>query len=667
MVYGRLMMIGVGGAGKTSLLHALMNEPLPNHASSTLLANACTVKRHFASAGDQAGQNWVEVEDDDEINELAAYLQRVLELQSHPQASSSPLASLPEGVEDVPALSEQFRLSAGEVHVKSRKVVEKILLAIKQRSRGRSESSNAEVLLHIWDSGGQVVFMNILPAFLTSRTLYTLVFDASKDLDEKLTVVTHRGGQIVNTEPYHLSSIELLLQWMASIHSHLARQNPDGKLEPYPRVLLVGTRRDKLSVDRDDQFPSERSVRNQLASLYDGKYYNEILLWPSPLYVVDNTTAGQGINADPSFKEIRQRVHEFTSENLAVKTPVTWVLFRKVMQSICKDDQPVVSYEEVTAIANACYIPSEALPSVLNFYHELGVFLYYAKIPRLKDWVFTNPQWLISQFAKLLCPQGLEDQGRPEVWKEFRQYGILVDELYEDVLSGHQMDPQGLVDLLEKFLLAAPLETSRFSDRFPFKVEKVYFVPCMLSAPIEKSAGSDTAREREGKLHCRDAVLRAEPLHLTFNTNYVPPGFFVRMVTSLAKSQQCKILFDLCDRCSVVYAYDEVDEFEVKEGSNSIVIHAIRCIHGRRVPSFTLACQAIMQLLITSVREVSEWFRYVKVDTAFSCKTCKSQDHHFIVFTSSVSYLRCQKNIVSSPTTEQQYWMKQVSNNTSAL
>ena len=668
MVYGRLMMIGVGGAGKTSLLHALMNEPLPNHASSTLLANACTVKRHFASAGDQAGQNWVEVEDDDEIDELATYLQRVLELQSHPQASSSPLASLPEGVEDVPALSEQFRPSAGEVHVKSRKVVEKILLAIKQRSRGQSESSNAEVLLHIWDSGGQVVFMNILPAFLTSRTLYTLVFDASKDLDEKLTVVTHRGGQIVNTEPYHLSSIELLLQWMASIHSHLARQNPDGKLEPYPRVLLVGTRRDKLSVDRDDQFPSERSVRNQLASLYDGKYYNEILLWPSPLYVVDNTTAGQGINADPSFKEIRQRVHEFTSKNLAVKTPVTWVLFRKVMQSICKDDQPVVSYEEATAIANACYIPSEALPSVLNFYHELGVFLYYAKIPRLKDWVFTNPQWLISQFAKLLCPQGLEDQGRPEVWKEFRQYGILVDELYDDVWSSNQMDPQGLVDLLEKFLLAAPLETGRFSDRFPFKVEKVYFVPCMLSAPIEKSAESDTAREREGKLHSRDAVLRAEPLHLVFNTNYVPPGFFVRLVTSLAKSERCKILFDLCDRCSVVYAYDEVNEFEVKEGTNSVVIHAIRCLQGRRALSFTLACQTFMQLLIDSIREVSQWFQYVKVETAFRCKTCKSQDqpNHFIVFTSSASYLRCQRDIVSNPAIEQQYWLKQVSNNSFA-
>ena len=670
VVYGRLMMIGAGGAGKTSLLHALMNEPLPNHASSTLLANACTVKRHFANAGDQAGQNWVEVGEDDEVNELATYLQRILKLQSSTPASSSPLASL---LQDVPAFSDQSHPSAGEVHVseaKSRKVVEKILLAIKQRSRGRSESSSAEVLLHIWDSGGQVVFMNILPAFLTSRTLYTLVFDASKDLDEKLTVVTHRGGQIVNTEPYHLSSIELLLQWMASIHSHLARQNPDGKLEPYPRVLLVGTRRDKLSVDRDDQFPSEKSVRNNLASLYKGKYHSEILLWPLPLYIVDNTTAGRGINEDPSFKEIRQRVHEFTSDNLAVKTPLTWVLFRKVMQSICKDDQPVVSYKEAAAIAKACYIPSEAFPSVLNFYHELGVFLYYTKIPRLKDWVFTNPQWLISQFAKLLCPQGLEDQGRPEVWKEFRKYGILVDELYEDVLSGHLMDPQGLVDLLEKFLLAAPLETSRFSDRFPFKVEKVYFVPCMLSAPIEKATESDTAHEREEKLHTRDAFMRAEPLHLVFNTNYVPPGFFVRLVTSLAKSQRCKILFDLSDRCSVVYAYDEVNEFEVKEGTNSIVIHAIRCIQGRRVPLFTLACQAIMQLLISSIREVSEWFRYVKVNTAFRCTTCKQQGqhNHFVVFTSSDLYLRCQiRHIVSSPTTEQQHWMKQVSNNTLAM
>ena len=671
VVYGRLMMIGVGGAGKTSLLCALMNEPLPNRASSTLLANACTVKRHFASAGDHAGQNWVVVGEDDEMNELATFLQRVLELQSSPQASSSRLASLLASVEDVPAF-EQSRSSAGgegaseaENH-SADEMVERILRAIKRRLQGRFKvSEHAEVLLHIWDSGGQVVFMNILPAFLTSRTLYTLVFDASLDLDEKLTVITHRGGQVVNTEPYHLSSTELLLQWMASIHSHLALQNPDGKLGPYPRVLLVGTRRDKLSGDRS--VPSGNTaekVSNHLASQYEGKYYNEILLRPSPVYIVDNTTAGQGTNEDPAFKEIRERVHGFTSKNLAVRTPLTWVLFRKVMQSICKDGKPVVSYKEAAAIAKACYIPSEALPSVLNFYHELGVFLFYAKIPTLRGWVFTNPQWLISQFAKLLCPHGFEEEGNPVLWDQFRKKGILVDELYETVWSGNVMPPQGLVDLLKNFLLAAPLETRRFCDAFPFEVKKMYFVPCMLSVPT----GTNTDGEcEEGKLHTRDAVLRAEPLHLTFNTHYVPPGFFVRVVTSLAKSQQCDVLFDMCDRGSVVYAYGEVDEFEVKEGGDSIVIHVIRCLQGGSVPSFAHVCQAIKQLLIDSIDEVSGWFPYVKVTTAFRCKTCKPQDQrgagHCVNFDSATlttSCLRCQKNVRFFPTTEQQYWLKQV-------
>ena len=43
VTYGRVMMIGAGGAGKTSLRHGLMKKPLPEMAFSTLLANSLSV------------------------------------------------------------------------------------------------------------------------------------------------------------------------------------------------------------------------------------------------------------------------------------------------------------------------------------------------------------------------------------------------------------------------------------------------------------------------------------------------------------------------------------------------------------------------------------------------------------------------------------------------
>ena len=74
MTYGRVMMIGAGGAGKTSLRFGLMKKPLPKIAFSTLLANSLSVKCQWAGA---SGQKWEEIEED-ELNELATLLSRIV-------------------------------------------------------------------------------------------------------------------------------------------------------------------------------------------------------------------------------------------------------------------------------------------------------------------------------------------------------------------------------------------------------------------------------------------------------------------------------------------------------------------------------------------------------------------------------------------------------------
>ena len=64
------MLVGPGGVGKSSLLHGLMNLPLPP-ANSTQLADLLTVKPQqiWARATDDE-KPWVKVTENDEINEL---------------------------------------------------------------------------------------------------------------------------------------------------------------------------------------------------------------------------------------------------------------------------------------------------------------------------------------------------------------------------------------------------------------------------------------------------------------------------------------------------------------------------------------------------------------------------------------------------------------------
>ena len=59
-------------------------------------------------------------------------------------------------------------------------------------------------------------------------------------------------------------------------------------------------------------------------------------------------------------------VHQLASKHLAVRTPVVWVLFRKVLQKVAQGS-PIVSYQQAVAVGQACGIAADVVPSVLHF------------------------------------------------------------------------------------------------------------------------------------------------------------------------------------------------------------------------------------------------------------------------------------------------------------
>ena len=649
VTYGRVMMIGAGGAGKTSLRHGLMQKPLPKIVFSTLLANSLNVKYQWAGA---SGQRWVEIDEDDEIKELAILLSRIIECKSLLQSAESASA-----IKDFQPPTQPQSEGPQSASISTREhsdTVQEIREEVFRRVRLMDDQPRSEVLLNLWDSGGQLVFMNVLPAFLTKRTLFMLVFDASKNLETKLQVEAVHAGRIVHSEDYHLNTTELLLQWMASIDAHLSRRSAGGTMDPYPRIMLIGTHLDQLVSKGCNPTAETKTILDSLHLQYKDKAYADLLM-PSPGYIVDNTTAGQD-KEDPAFQTIRKCVHAFATTNFSVSTPITWVLFRKVMQRVSQADQPIMRYNEVIAVAEACSIPASAVPSVLNFYHELGVFLYYSNIPTLREIIIATPQWLVNHIAKLLTPHGFEDQGRERLWGLFREKGILTETLYKEVLAHSVLPPQALVDLLEHFLLTVPITTTGIHHY----EGKEYFVPCMLKAPpqttVTQSSSSD---ETSTPIHI------AKPMHLIFDTHYVPPGFYVRLLTTAAKNSHCRVLFRQIDRFTVTVAYQEVDEITMREHTDSIEIEVSRAAQGGlHVPPFHKMCRDVLMMIEASIIEVHKWLPGVSVNTAFICSTCLPElPKHFVKFdvdTLTTTTVRCQNEKLQElgRCPLQQFWLK---------
>ena len=695
-------MVGPGGVGKSSLLRGLMNQQLLQ-AESTILADTKVVKRQFwAKAGESADSYWAEVTDQDEIEELARLFQLVLS-KLHPSNVAAVLQTVvasdaivefdPRGYkpQNIQTISGEYVSNIKDNDVRSvlQRVAKRAFTHSKSTSISHSEDQGvpqSEVLMHVWDCGGQPVFLDVLPAFLTSRTIFLLFFDARLNLLDKCSSLSYKAGKLVSQSEESYTTLQLLTQWMATIHAMYIRKdaikgtNSEASTTPskgespvtqgrkihasdpahdhkeqqffsrnqhnfgesiipkFPRIIPVGT--------HGDEVQEKEKILSTLLSHCEGKAYAPLLLNG---VIVDNTTAGRGKDCeDKGFRYIRERVHQFASKHLAVQTPVAWVLFRKVLQKVAKG-RPIASYEQAVAVGQACGIAQDVVPSVLHFYHELAVFLHYTQIESLSDKVIIDPQWLIRQLGRVLAPEGLKQTVSNQLlWKLLHEKGILVQHLYEEVWDKSTLKPQSLADLLEHFLLAAQINPPKSVT--PYEGLK-YFVPSVLKLSVEDTNSTPISRE---------PVKMSSPLHLTFSTQYAPPGFFTRLATTLTKEPKCEPLFEHNVCCNkITFAYDQIDEFTICEQSSSVQINVVRIQHrqSNKIMTFGNTCCAIMELIQACSAVVGQWLPTVEVKAAFRCEQCPD----FITIPCGADTglnVYCKARHHCNLTKEKQYWLK---------
>ena len=682
-------MVGPGGVGKSSFLRGLMNQELLQ-AESTILADTKTVKPQFwAKAGESTDSYWAEVTEEDEIEELAGLFQLVL-AKLHPSKAAAVGEFNPQ--EDRPQ-SAQTISDESVSHIKDSEV-RKVLQQVVEHVSQKPTAPQSEVLIHVWDCGGQPVFLDVLSAFLTSRTMFLLFFDARRNLLDKCSSLSHKAGRVVSKSEESFTTLQLLTQWMASIHAMCIRKDifttPSASENPatldahasdsfndkkgqessaakveadiipkFPRIIPVGTHGDAVRNRR-----KQAKILSTLRSHCKGRAYTPLLL---DGVIVDNTTAGCGkIREDEGFKYIREKVHQFATKHLAIPTPVAWVLFRKVLQKVAKGS-PIVSYEQAVAVAQACGIAADVVPSVLHFYHELAVFLHFTQIKSLSDKVIADPQWLVKQLGRLLAPEGLEQTVSNQLlWKPLHERGILVQPLYEEVWKESFLKPQSLADLLEHFLLAAPIDPPIAVSEIP---GRKYFVTSVLQLSSQNPPPSFFTRLADiftshilwlSSRNTTTVVKMSSPLHLTFSTQYVPPGFFTRLATTLTREPKCEPLFERgVYRNKITFAYDQIDEFTICEQSSSVQINVVRIQHrqSQEIMTFGNTCCAVKELIQACSATVSQWLPSVKVKAAFLCERCPD----FITIPPAAKTglnLRCKAGHPNNLTKEKQYWLK---------
>ncbi|XP_019848970.1 PREDICTED: uncharacterized protein LOC109580360 [Amphimedon queenslandica] len=576
VAYSRVLFLGTAGVGKTSFKRSLMKLPWKPNTTSTIISNISKVRPFTHKWHTVKDEKWKVATHEDEIEELAHLILAVFKNENTPISTyfsdfkKKTVQSIPNGIEDEIISQAWSRANS----LKPSFSLEQPLLA--------------QPFLHFWDCGGQQPFLEILPVFLTSRTLFFIIFDAEKDLQSNWKSVLHIDGTRVDQEEGTMTTLDYMLNWMANIHGHLMIYDKDGGVCEYPRMYCIGTHGDCITEKR------KLEIKHELEHHYEGKDYETLM---KATAIVDNTTSGQGEAEDSSFGELREAVIKFTTEKLIVKTPVSWVLFRKVLQVLSKNIN-VINLTRAYKIGVASKIPQRDVPHVLTFYHELGVLLFYPQLMGMKDSIVINPKYFVGALGEIFPLTKNNDSGYQKEWKLFHEFGILVQPLYVEVWKRHKdLKPVFFIEVLVYFRLAVEVKT----DKYP-PSSKQYFMPLVL-----QSKSSD-----EIKLLATSCSYSVAPIHITFSSGYVPPGFFTRFIAVVTDDPNTELcLEDGVYRNCVSFRYQHlysksIEHILVTDRHNVIQINVSHHPASSDSLSVHEICQNILSLLQSATQEVAD-------------------------------------------------------------
>ena len=217
VAYARLMFLGAAGVGKTSFKRSLMKEPWDPHINSTIVSDVHSLRpigREWQSLGREDEEKWREVTEEDELNEMAELLAAVHQKKSSLNKFSSKVIAATKLFPDSRMLRTSS-ISKEKVEEFEKSHVQSLLTEATARASSISKRSEGNItpqpFLHVWDCGGQPIFLEILPAFLTSRTMFLLLYDASKSFKEKWQAVQTVQGEKRFEEEGSITTIDLLL------------------------------------------------------------------------------------------------------------------------------------------------------------------------------------------------------------------------------------------------------------------------------------------------------------------------------------------------------------------------------------------------------------------------------------------------------------------------
>ena len=479
----------------------------------------------------------------------------------------------------------------------------------------------------IWDFGGQSVFYDTHPIFLTEKAIYILTCDLSCDPYQKADAPVKQGMyEDIEDTDCQKTNFDYLDFWMSSIYSLVSNntnRQETSSSETFPAVFLACTHADKPYTKKGN--PS-RKIFGALRKIY-GSLLKDVFL-------VDNTKSGSNDECE-GVKELREKVRFVAAKlpQMEQEIPLKWLRYEKVLYLMRKEGREKISIEDARKIASdKCGIEGEEnFRTALNFLHDQKVLINFDESPGLKRMVVLNPQWLVDVFKEVITFKGFShnDENFEGLWCEFEESGILKRELLDHVWKrfiDDQNTCESLIEMMEKFSLLCQWPSEGTTER--------YLVPSMLkSKPTSKfpSPGVQTP-----SLFVKFKSRRVPPVGVPQGRDppgRVPPGLFSRLILLFHHWVQDQVKIKHKKRnqpkpCSNYAMFRIVPEDDISAAllCYSSLIEIVFVLEGdfldERRLNISHGIHQQLGLILEGMRKEFSWLRHMDYELCVACSVC---------------------------------------------
>ena len=486
---GSTFFLGPGGSGKTHTLCALLEENPPVIRESTACAKKPIRSVAQFKVGVSGTAHFIRITD----NHYSEMLANSAEYFSTVPMSIAPTEAFqPHGTKipiTLPSTSSlevpesPLHSSSSEKEAKETSVSDQLLVAkfglkrelqcLMQAKSKTSEQLDDKDLMDVKDSGGQPMFHEVLPAFVTNTMFGILTVKLNEPLDSRPLVEYYINGSRIG-EPFkspftHLQTFRHCLRVLQSTC----------KPDTCPKIIFVGTHKDlEHECKHEDRKEKNRKLQSIIPpEMKDSIIYNgESLLFPI-------NAKAPGNDDRKMMDDLRQLMIKELQKLPKVQIPLRYFSLENAFRRLAKYQQKaILNIDECLKEATTYHFTRESLDDVLQYLHNLKLIMYYKDI--LPDVVFINAQVLLDKITELV-EYSIELRAKPNhqavtalagSLEKFKTCGIVTTEILSKFNSGYVpglFEEKDLILLFKKLLIVAEIGKGKYLMPSLLEEEKV--------------------------------------------------------------------------------------------------------------------------------------------------------------------------------------------------